>query len=96
MASWASLLSGILGSAVNLFGPGGGNEDRPKGCTYVVVERLGHSVEEEASADTTGKQHGEPDEDHPSPLLAYQEASLYSGVLPSGPSLRLPYLLKNR
>ena len=29
-------------------------------ATYVVVEGLGHPVEEEPGADSTGKQHGEP------------------------------------
>ena len=90
MASCATLLSGMPGSVVNLLAPGEGGAS-PTTC--VVVDGLGHSVEEEAGADPAGEQHGEPGGAGLRRCLPDQEALLYSGELPSGPSLTPPYLL---
>ena len=64
IASWASRLSGRLGSAVNRFGPFGGFTNQclvKQGhvcfSTYVVEDGLCNAVEKQSSAYAAGKQH---------------------------------------
>ena len=68
IASWASRLSGRLGSRVNLLGPE--EQERKIGLLqmlntsvalpYIVVYGLSYTIEEKPCANSTGKQHREP------------------------------------